>query len=101
MNEEEEGGVMLVPVREESSEVTAVEGHSDILFDAATHASEGHLLDRYRNRLGPIFEDVLRNVRSGFLDGYKVRTHNWRLHSIHCGPRRHFPTHLAAATCPQ
>ena len=26
--------------REESSEMTAVEGHSDMLFDAATYASE-------------------------------------------------------------
>ena len=60
-------------MREESSEVTAVEGHSDMLFDAATYASEGHLMDRYRNRLGPIFEDVLRNVRDGFVAGYKVR----------------------------
>ena len=59
-------------VREESSEVTAVEGHSDMLFDAATYASESHLMDRYRNRIGPIFEDVLRNVHARFLAGYKV-----------------------------
>ena len=63
-------GMMM---REESSEVTAVEGHSDMLFDAATYASEGHLMDRYRNLLGPIFEDVLRNVHDGFVAGYKVR----------------------------
>ena len=60
-------------MREESSEVTAVEGHSDMLFDAATYASEGHLMERYRNLLGPIFEDVLRNVHDGFVAGYKVR----------------------------
>ena len=64
-----DGGI----VREESSEVTAVEGHSDMLFDAATYASEGHIMDRYRDQLGPIFEDVLRNVHARFLAGYKVK----------------------------
>lgn len=60
-------------MREEESEVTAVEGHSDILFDAATYAFEGHLMDRYRNLMAPIFEDVLRNVHARFLTDYKVK----------------------------
>jgi len=66
--------VAVVPIpREESSAVTAIEGHSDMLFDAAHYASEAHLVDRYRARLGPIFDDVLHAVKLRFLDGYKVR----------------------------
>lgn len=72
-------GVNFLPVREESSEMTAVEGHSAMLFDVATHASDDHLVERYRDRLGPIFEDVLRSVRVQFLKGYKVRGHNSRI----------------------
>jgi hypothetical protein len=59
-------------MKQESSEVTAVEGHSEMLFDAASSVSEDLLLGRYRSRLGAIFEDVLRSVHGGFLEGFKV-----------------------------
>jgi hypothetical protein len=73
VQDEEESNAGGIRMREESSAVTAVQNHSDMLFDAAATASEGHLMHRYRARLGPIFEAVLRNVHHRFTVGYKVR----------------------------